>query len=420
MPDETPRRSPRLFGDYELQEKIGQGGMSSVYKARDTRSQAIVALKIASNLVINDRHLSRRFELEYAVAHPLDHKHLVKVLDNGKHDKIPFLVMEFIDGPSLSHYLKTHERLSENDALAILLPIADALAYLHKKQIIHRDIKPANILLMENGTAKLADLGLIKNLESVSKLTRSNFGLGTMQFAAPEQFEDARTADVRSDVYSLAATLYLILTGEYPFGKGSMLNILDRKMKSKFDPPIDKAPQLRSCVDLAIRMALQADRARRPATISEFASLLTGAKKLSEPKVPALVQATSSKTKIVSKNAKKIDRERRGGIRYAIELEATCRPVANAAGQRWPATVSDLSVTGMCLLVKRRFEPGNVLEISFALQNDGSIINQLARVRWLKATDSKSWLLGCEFVNAIDDEELNTIFADGMDRTRML
>src|SRR6266704_2531768 len=97
MPDESPRRNLRRFGDFELLEKIGQGGMSTVYKARDTRSQAIVAIKIASHLVINDRLLSRRFELEYAVAHPLHHPNLVKVLANGKYDKMPFLVMEYIN-----------------------------------------------------------------------------------------------------------------------------------------------------------------------------------------------------------------------------------------------------------------------------------------------------------------------------------
>jgi serine/threonine-protein kinase len=242
MSDESPRRSPRCFGDFELLEKIGQGGMSTVYKARDARTQNIVAVKIASHLVISDRQLSRRFELEYALAHPLDHRNLVKVLENGKHDKIPYLVMEFVDGPSLSQHLKSHKRLTENDSLAILLPIADALTYLHKKQIVHRDIKPGNILLMLSGEPKLADLGLVKNLESMSRLTRSNLGLGTMQFASPEQFDDARSVDARSDVYSLGATLYLMLTGEYPFGGGTMMSVVTRKLQNKFDPPLSKVP----------------------------------------------------------------------------------------------------------------------------------------------------------------------------------
>jgi serine/threonine protein kinase len=416
MSDELPRPNTRRFGDYELLEKIGAGGMSTIYKARDTRTQEIVAVKIASRLVINNRQLSRRFELEYAVAHPLDHQNLVKVLDNGKVEKTPYLVMEFVDGPSLSQHLRTVGRLSENDALAIVLPIADALEYLHNKQIIHRDIKPGNIMLTSGGQAKLADLGLIKNLESLSRLTRSNFGLGTMQFASPEQFDNAKDADTRSDIYSLAATLYLMLTGEYPFGKGAMLKVLERKLHNKFDTPISKLPELRSCVDVAIRLGLDKDRERRPASIREFAALLTGEKKVRAAALPGGAPTPTKKGETAGKSAK----ERRGGTRYAIELEAACRAVVNAGGKRWPAWIIDISTTGFCLHAQRRFETGSLLEVTFTVQTDGSAIHQVARVRWLKATEKNTWLLGCEFVNAIADDDMNAIFADRMDKTRVL
>jgi len=427
MPNESPVRSAHRFGDFELLEKIGLGGMSTVYKARDTRTGDMVAIKIASRLVMEDRQLSRRFELEHAVAHPLSHPNLVKVLGYGKHDQVAYLVMEFVDGPSLAEHLTTHERLSEHGALAIILPIADALAYLHEKQIIHRDIKPANILLTSSGDAKLADLGLLKNLGSSSRLTRSNFGLGTMQFAAPEQFDDARSVDGRCDVYALAATLYLMLTGEQPFGNGAVLDVLQRKLHNKFEAPISKIPQLRPTVDGAIRLALSADRESRPASISELVALFTGEKELRSGDIPGTVSASAaaplspSQKKMGAKAmAKKSDKERRGGTRYAIDLEAACRAVINAAGQRWPATITDLSVTGLCLLALRRFETGSILEITITLNADDTAINQIARVRWAKSTESKSWLLGCEFVKAIADDDLNMIFASHMDKTKML
>lgn len=411
MPEPSPPRSPRRFADFELLEKLGQGGMSSVYKARDTRTQSIVALKIASHLVIHDRQLSRRFEQEFAIAQPLHHPNLVKVIANGKHDKIPYLVMEFIDGPSLAQSLRRQPKLSENDALAIILPIAEALAYLHGKQIIHRDIKPANILMTSTGEAKLADLGLVKNLESLSQLTRSNFGLGTMQFAAPEQFDDARSADVRSDVYSLAATMYLMLTGDYPFGKGAMLSVLERKLHNKVEPPSSKLPGLRRSIDVAIQLGLNSDRAVRPASIRDFTALLIG-----EKKTKADPPSTASKSKSIKKDVK----ERRGGTRFPVSVAAACRAVVNVAGQRWQATITDLSKTGLCVLAKRRFEVGSMLEISFTLKTDDTAVTQIARVRWSKQTESKGWLLGCEFINAIGDDELDTICADGMDHTRML
>lgn len=416
------RRVNRRFGDYELLDKIGQGGMSSVYKARHMKSGDNVAVKIASRAVINDPHLSRRFELEYDLSHSLSHPNLVKVLGNGKHDLVPYLVMEYIDGPSLSQILKIHARLSEQDALSIILRIAGAVTYLHQKQIIHRDIKPANIILNSVGDAKLADLGLIKNLESLSRLTRSNIGLGTIQFASPEQFDDARAADARSDVYSLAATLYVLITGNPPFGKGSMLHVLNRKLQNEYDAPSSKVPGLNPSVDAAIRRGLQADRLRRPATIAEFIAPLVEVQK-SRPVASSRTAALAVKPKLgasdLSGEKSNAAERRRNGVRFAVEVEAKCRAVANAGGQHWPAWIVDVSVSGLCLRMPRRFEVGSGLEIAFGPPGDAFSTTQLAQVRWIKAAESKSWLLGCQFVKPIAEEVLNTIIADFMEHTNM-
>ena len=176
----------RQVGAYQLLEKIGQGGMSTVYKAIHKESKQVVAVKIALRYVLRDPHLSRRFEMEYSIAKPLQHHNLVRVFDYGVHDETPYLVMEYVDGLSLAHRLLIEKRMTERDAIGIMLPIADALKYLHENKIIHRDIKPGNILLSATGPTKLADLGLVKDLESISKLTRSQMGLGTMQYASPE------------------------------------------------------------------------------------------------------------------------------------------------------------------------------------------------------------------------------------------
>jgi eukaryotic-like serine/threonine-protein kinase len=378
--------------------------MSSVYKARHPRSRDVVAVKLAARVVMNDAQLSRRFELEYAVAHPLHHPNLVRVLDFGKHDKVPYLVMEFVDGPSLWQYLQTHQRLTEHDALAFFLPIADAVTYLHKKQIVHRDIKPANILIGSDGMAKLADLGLLKDLESMSQLTRSNTGLGTMQFAAPEQFDDARSADVRSDIYSLAATLYLMVTGELPFGDGAVLSVLERKMQNQFTAPITKQPELRPSIDTAIRLGLNNERQRRPASVSEFTAILTG-----EKNIRSTLELPGTTLGPKPKPTRKPADERRSATRHSVALGASCRPIAGPANQRWAGTVVDVSTTGLCLRVKRRFEAGSVLEIAFTLKPNDSSLSQLARVRWLKDSESNSWLLGCEFVNALGDDELSSL-----------
>ena len=389
--------------------------MSTVYKARDTRSDEIVAVKVAAHIVVNDPLLTRRFEQEYSLVRPLKHPHLVKVLDHGFDNGLPFLVMEYMDGLSLAAHLKVNGKLGEHAALAMVLKIAEALTYLHKKKIVHRDIKPANILMTSAGDVKLADLGLVKNLDSLSRLTRSRTGLGTMQFAAPEQFDDARGVDTRSDVYSLAATLYQMLTDEFPFGSGATLSVMERKLQNKFTPPRRKVPELRACVDAAICLAMDVDRTKRPASIGEFVGLLTGEKKPRSAPDPASTPKTPPKPKLTPKD----DRERRGGRRFAVELVATCRAVVNVAGKRWPAWIIDVSHTGLCLNGQRRFEPGTILDISFTLNEDDVAISELARVRWAKSTDAKSWLIGCEFVKPISDEALNTICAEQMDDTKM-
>jgi serine/threonine protein kinase len=417
----APRRVNRRFGEYELLDKIGQGGMSSVYKARHMKSSDVVAIKIASRAVISDPHLSRRFELEFDLSYPLGHPNLVKVLGNGKCDLVPYLLMEYIDGPSLAQILKIHARLSEQDALAIILRIAGAVTYLHQKQIIHRDIKPANIILNSVGDSKLADLGLIKNLESLSRLTRSNIGLGTIQFASPEQFDDARAADARSDIYSLAATLYVLITGNPPFGKGSMLHVLNRKLQNQFDSPSSKIPGLNPAVDAAIRIGLQADRNRRPASVAEFIAPLIEVQK-SRPVALGRTAALTAKPKLDASDisAEKSGNERRrNGIRYSVEVEAKCRAVANAGGQHWPAWIVDVSVSGLCLRMPRRFEVGSGLEIIFGPQGANFSVTQLAQVRWVKAAESKSWLLGCQFVKPIPDEVLNSVIAEFMEHTNM-
>jgi hypothetical protein len=425
MVEPSPVRVGRKIGPYDLLEKVGKGGMSSVYKARDTRSNEIVAVKIATREVADDPALSRRFELEFALAKPFSHRNLVKVLENGTHESIPYLVMEFVDGLSLAQHIAKFKSLREHEALSILLPVADALTYLHNQQIIHRDIKPANILLTANGSVKLADMGLIKDLESNSRLTRTNTGLGTVQFSPPEQFNDASTTDVRGDIYSLAVTIYTALTGEFPFGKGTITSIMMKKLTNQFDAPIKKVPLLRPSIDAAIRMAMHADPRFRPNSVSEFVAFLTGWKKYPvDVQLPGKVEAATVPVakKVARPRALKVTKkpahERRINARYEIEVLGKCRAALGGMGQAWDAKITDISTTGMCFEGQRRFECGSVVEIVFST-NENNAINHLARVRWLKSSDNKAWLHGCEFVNAMTDADLEIIFADLMDKTKM-
>ncbi len=405
----------RNIGEYEVLEKLGEGGMGAVYKARHLRTQQIVAIKVASRAVLADATLSRRFELEFSVVHPLSHRHLVEVIEYGVHGDLPFLVMEYVDGPSLSQHIAAKGALREHEAISILLPIAEALKYLHGRNLIHRDVKPANILVTSQGVAKLADLGLIKNLEAATLLTRPNAGLGTIQFSPPEQFKDAASADPRSDVYSLAATFYSCIVGEFPFGKGSMTEVVQRKLKNQFEAPSKRLPSLRPSVDAAIRLGMHADPKNRPASIGDFVALLTGWKKVP---LDAPLPGIAAKVDVEAKVSKKATHERRVKARFGIEVSGTCRAVGAPLAQRWDTTIADISTTGLCLQSTRRFEPGSKLEVTFCVQPDGSALSRVVRVCWSSAQGAK-WLLGCEFVSGMTDEDLETIFVDLLGRTKM-
>jgi serine/threonine protein kinase len=330
--------------------------MSEVYKALDTSSNQIVALKLASSLVLNDPNLRKRFELEYSLVYPLDHRNLVKVLDYNEHEGIPYLVMEFVDGPTLAEHIDQKTSLTEHEALSILLPVADALTYLHGKKIIHRDIKPSNILMTSDGKVKLADLGLVKDLESASRLTRSKLALGTVQFASPEQFDDASTVGLRSDIYSLAATIYVALTGEFPFGKGTMTSMLMRKLANQFVAPIQKVPKLRPSVDAAIRMAMHADVKCRPASVGDFVAYLTGWKKYpADVELPGKnvdIAPMAKAPKAAHKDKEKTSDERRRDIRYELHASVSCRVPLDADSPHWQSAIIDISKTGLCLQSK--------------------------------------------------------------------
>jgi serine/threonine protein kinase len=184
--------------------------------------------------------------------------------------------MEFVEGESLGQRLEREKRLEPAEALRIVGHVAQALHRAHKLGMIHRDVKPDNILLTPDGQVKLADLGLVKSEWEDQNLTRTGRGLGTPHFMAPEQFRNAKNAGVRCDIYSLAATLYVMLTGELPFQANGPLDVWMKKINNELIPPQQLAPGLSERVDWAIRRAMSQEPAQRPASCREFVEDLTG------------------------------------------------------------------------------------------------------------------------------------------------
>jgi serine/threonine protein kinase len=276
MPLDAPEPALQTVGNYDLIEKVAEGGMGSVYKARHRNSGQIVAIKIVASHITGNQVLLKRFEQEYKAAQQLDHPNIVKALEFGTSGSTPFLVMEFVQGESLGRKIEREGRMAEKDAIRLIAQVAQALYRSHKEKLIHRDVKPDNILITPDGQAKLTDLGLVKEVEADLNLTRTGRGLGTPHFMAPEQFKNAKNVDPRCDIYSLGATLYMMVTGELPFRSSGPLDAYMKKMENNLTPPRQLVPTLSERIDWAIRRSMSADLDQRPANCREFVEDLTG------------------------------------------------------------------------------------------------------------------------------------------------
>jgi len=264
------------IGNYDVVTKLAEGGMGAVYKARNRTSGEVVAIKVLPPSTAKNPVLLKRFKQEFDAAHQLDHPNIVRAIEYCGTGASPFLVMEFVDGESLGQRIERDGALTEEESIRLLAQVCQGLHRAHKSRLIHRDVKPDNIMVTVDGIAKLTDLGLVKDADNELNLTRTGRGLGTPHFMAPEQFRNAKNADIRCDIYSLGATLYMMVTGEVPFGKVGPLDCWMKKIRNDYIPPRELNPNLTDRMDWAIRRAMSGDPEKRPSSCREFVEDLTG------------------------------------------------------------------------------------------------------------------------------------------------
>jgi serine/threonine protein kinase len=292
MAQDAPTPALQSIGSYDILAKIAEGGMGTVYKGRSRATGQIVAIKIVPTQAARNQTLLKRFEREFLAARALDHANVVKAIDFDGVCPTPFLVMEFVDGESIGDRIERAGPIPEGEALRLIAQVSKGLHQAHKRGLIHRDVKPDNVLINREGQAKLTDLGLVKDAADDFNLTRTGRGLGTPHFMAPEQFRSAKTADARCDVYSLGATLYMMVTGRTPFGDCSALDCFLKKTRNELPPPRELVPDLSERTDWAIRRAMSPNPEQRPATCREFVEDLYG--RTTRPMTPAEKAAVES------------------------------------------------------------------------------------------------------------------------------
>ncbi len=269
--------SSRALADrYDLLEKIGDGGMAVVYKSRDKLLNRYVAVKILKPEFTKDYKFIESFRRESQAAASMSHPHIVNIYDVGREGNINYIVMELVEGQPLSALIQEKGALKPRDAVIITRQIASALSHAHKNHIIHRDVKPHNILLTADGTAKIADFGIAKAVNSGTIVSGDDAVMGSVHYFSPEQARGGYV-DEKSDIYSLGIVLYEMLTGQVPFDAENPVAVAMKHMNEEMIPPSALVPDIPQEVEEIVLKATDKYQTNRYKSADEMVEALNKA-----------------------------------------------------------------------------------------------------------------------------------------------
>ncbi|HZO96529.1 MAG TPA: protein kinase [Gaiellaceae bacterium] len=258
---------------YELEELVGSGGMSSVYRARDRLLERTVALKVLHRRLAAEADYVERFRREARMVAGLLHQNIVTVIDRGEDDGLPFIVFEYVAGESLKQLVQREGPLPLDRAVELGIQVARGLAFAHEHGYVHRDVKPQNVLLNGDGEAKVTDFGIARPLDVERGMTQTGAVLGTSDYIAPEQAQGRRVGE-HTDVYSLGVVLYELLTGAVPFTGDNFVAVAMKHINEPAPRVSERRPDAPARLDAAVARALEKRPEDRFATMAAFAAEL--------------------------------------------------------------------------------------------------------------------------------------------------
>jgi serine/threonine protein kinase len=266
--------NPKKIGRYEIKAELGRGGMATVYRAFDPSFDREVAIKVLPREFLHDPQFRDRFKREIKTIAALEHPAIVPVYDVGEEDGLPYFVMRYMTGGSLSSQIE-RGNFSMQDAARIVERLASALAYAHKKGIVHRDLKPDNILFDSNGEPFISDFGVAKFDSSANSLTGSGI-IGTPAYMSPEQVQGEKV-DNRSDIYGLGVIIFQMLSGKQPYHADTPMGLAIKHVTEPLPEILKVNPTLPPAADTVIKTAMAKDRAQRYASAMDLSHALTQA-----------------------------------------------------------------------------------------------------------------------------------------------
>jgi serine/threonine protein kinase len=253
---------------YEILEAAGKGGMGEVYRVQDRQVDEEMALKLLLPAIASDAGTIGRFKNELKLARKIAHRNVCRMYDLNEEDGTPFITMEYVAGEDLKSLIKKERRLPEETAVDIIRQVAEGLAEAHKAGVIHRDLKPQNLMIDEKGRAKILDFGIARSIDAKG-VTRTGMMIGTPDYISPEQAE-GEEADSRSDIYSLGAILYEMVTGRVPFRGDTALSVALKHKTQIPEDPHKLNPEISDDLSRLILVCMEKDKERRYQSVEEL------------------------------------------------------------------------------------------------------------------------------------------------------
>jgi len=330
-----------IKGRYKLIDEIGRGSFATVYIVRDTKTNRIYAMKAMLYEISDDGEMLARFQREAHILLTLHDSHIVRIFEYGDESDLHYILMDYIDGQNLKYHTLTTGPMDAARALDYARQIAEGLDTAYKNGVVHRDIKPQNIVINSQGEVKITDFGLARSRETVT-LTQSNVFMGTAYYIPPEQAESGRSADIRSDLYSVAAVLFEMLSGHPPYEGDTAVDIVVKHMNEKVPSICSIRPELPRELDQFLQKAMAKLPAERFSTPREFINALEKVQELI-PAIPIDRQETAERPPLVEPgNEEKAGHEQRES-QAAVSRQA--RLVVLSTNQAIPLT-GELMVVG--------------------------------------------------------------------------
>jgi len=262
----TDERGQEWFGDFRLLEMLGRGGMASVFKVQ--RRGETAALKRPLGMLLDDPQFLERFLREAEIGRALNHPNIIRILERGKVESVPYFTMELLPGQTLQDFIAERGAAAPRTAVAIVVQVAEALDFAHSKGVVHRDLKPSNVMLLPDGTAKVMDFGIAR-ARRFEGMTATAAFLGTPDYVAPETI-DGRGTEPRSDLYALGLILFELLTGQRPFTGDTPFAILKKHCSEEPPPPSRVKPGVPAELDAIVMQLLRKNPEERPASAEDL------------------------------------------------------------------------------------------------------------------------------------------------------